>query len=124
MVGVRCRSLERVFCLVSDVVSVRGVVFFFCLASSYFSFFFFFNDTATTEIYTLSLHDALPISTLPIGYYFFIPTFTYTQLHGNCCKINRWLSSLNMYTEKMRVLLCIAITLFSMFMVFMYPYFI
>src|SRR2546430_3994311 len=25
------------------------------------SFFFFFNDTATTEIYTLSLHDALPI---------------------------------------------------------------
>src|SRR5256885_13064574 len=29
--------------------------------TSYF-FFFFFNDTATTEIYTLSLHDALPIS--------------------------------------------------------------
>src|SRR2546430_11238040 len=31
------------------------------LLSSIF-FFFFFNDTATTEIYTLSLHDALPIS--------------------------------------------------------------
>src|SRR5688572_31664879 len=29
---------------------------------SSFSFFFFFNDPATTEIYTLSLHDALPIS--------------------------------------------------------------
>src|SRR5260221_7201316 len=31
--------------------------------------FFFFNDTATTEIYTLSLHDALPISRLrrPVG---------------------------------------------------------
>ena len=29
-------------------------LFFFCV-------FFFFNDTATTEIYTLSLHDALPI---------------------------------------------------------------
>src|SRR5438309_3772791 len=28
----------------------------------YFSFSFFFNDTPTTEIYTLSLHDALPIS--------------------------------------------------------------
>src|SRR5215469_8601208 len=28
----------------------------------YFTFSFFFNDTATTEIYTLSLHDALPIS--------------------------------------------------------------
>src|SRR2546426_6730146 len=31
------------------------------MPSSCFSFFFFFNDTATTEIYTLSLHDALPI---------------------------------------------------------------
>src|SRR5256712_9223725 len=30
-------------------------------------FFFFFNDTATTEIYTLSLHDALPISALADG---------------------------------------------------------
>src|SRR6266516_4004151 len=29
--------------------------------------FFFFNDTATTEIYTLSLHDALPISRLPLA---------------------------------------------------------
>src|SRR6266480_7454646 len=28
----------------------------------FFFFFFFFNDTATTEIYTLSLHDALPIN--------------------------------------------------------------
>src|SRR3989442_6424639 len=33
------------------------------MQSSNYSFFFFFNDTATTEIYTLSLHDALPIST-------------------------------------------------------------
>src|SRR5215216_2030289 len=31
------------------------------LLSFLFFFFFFFNDTATTEIYTLSLHDALPI---------------------------------------------------------------
>src|SRR5215469_18651255 len=31
---------------------------------SFFLFFFFFNDTATTEIYTLSLHDALPIAIL------------------------------------------------------------
>src|SRR3712207_4342949 len=29
--------------------------------------FFFFNDTATTEIYTLSLHDALPIVTFIVG---------------------------------------------------------
>src|SRR5215469_18553541 len=34
--------------------------FFFFITCLYF--FFFFNDTATTEIYTLSLHDALPIS--------------------------------------------------------------
>src|SRR2546427_11017632 len=34
---------------------------FLMLSCSLF-FFFFFNDTATTEIYTLSLHDALPIS--------------------------------------------------------------
>src|SRR2546430_6308608 len=31
-------------------------------SSSMFALLFFFNDTATTEIYTLSLHDALPIS--------------------------------------------------------------
>src|SRR2546421_9597240 len=30
-------------------------------------FFFFFNDTATTEIYTLSLHDALPICAGPVA---------------------------------------------------------
>src|SRR3712207_7451959 len=30
-----------------------------------FRFYFFFNDTATAEIYTLSLHDALPISEAP-----------------------------------------------------------
>src|SRR5712692_90271 len=36
----------------------------FCIEFLYLSFFFFFNDTATTEIYTLSLHDALPISAI------------------------------------------------------------
>src|SRR5438132_11145427 len=40
---------------------------FFCILLPYlFLLFFFFNDTATTEIYTLSLHDALPISTSQI----------------------------------------------------------
>ena len=33
-----------------------------------FFLFFFFNDTATTEIYTLSLHDALPILDVRIGF--------------------------------------------------------
>src|SRR2546429_6438437 len=36
--------------------------FFRIVTPLLFFFFFFFNDTATTEIYTLSLHDALPIS--------------------------------------------------------------
>ena len=40
-----------------------------CFFFFFFSFFlfFFFNDTATTEIYTLSLHDALPISRLVLN---------------------------------------------------------
>src|SRR5437660_2560831 len=41
-------------CLPLNVASVVSILLF-CF------FFFFFNDTATTEIYTLSLHDALPI---------------------------------------------------------------
>src|SRR5256885_13997282 len=50
--------------------SAPHVVLSYCLCRTlpcifYFpSLFFFFNDTATTEIYTLSLHDALPISAL------------------------------------------------------------
>src|SRR5215204_5068472 len=36
-------------------------VWLFVFFLFFFFFFFFFNDTATTEIYTLSLHDALPI---------------------------------------------------------------
>src|SRR6266480_6343908 len=42
-------------CMKSTRYPVRSVQLFFS------SFLFFFNDTATTEIYTLSLHDALPI---------------------------------------------------------------
>src|SRR6266851_9458112 len=40
------------------------VISFLCFPLDFKSFFFF-NDTATTEIYTLSLHDALPISSAP-----------------------------------------------------------
>src|SRR5436190_24209903 len=42
---------------ISLIISVYFLAPLFLL-----SFFFFFNDTATIEIYTLSLHDALPIS--------------------------------------------------------------
>src|SRR5260370_23182995 len=37
------------------------MLFLHSLPRAHISSFFFFNDTATTEIYTLSLHDALPI---------------------------------------------------------------
>src|SRR5258708_28584106 len=37
------------------------------MRATLFSLFFFFNDTATTEIYTLSLHDALPISLVSVN---------------------------------------------------------
>src|SRR5689334_25319199 len=40
----------------------------FVSLSSQCLFFFFFNDTATTEIYTLSLHDALPICEHDVGH--------------------------------------------------------
>src|SRR6266567_8888168 len=42
---------------------LNRILFFFTIIS----YFFFFNDTATTEIYTLSLHDALPISCTSTG---------------------------------------------------------
>src|SRR5947209_20031569 len=47
-----------VSCFVSDCEFPLSTLFFL---------FFFFNDTATTEIYTLSLHDALPICAVPIA---------------------------------------------------------
>src|SRR2546422_110386 len=51
-----------VFCLKKKKKNEEATPYFSLLRHFCF-FFFFFNDTATTEIYTLSLHDALPIST-------------------------------------------------------------
>src|SRR5256885_7005992 len=49
------------------------IFFFYFFLILFFFFFFFFNDTATTEIYTLSLHDALPISgVLLVGHPVFV----------------------------------------------------
>src|SRR3712207_6881392 len=47
--------------------------------------FFFFNDTATTEIYTLSLHDALPILDGK--------QYIYSLQLGLTYKVNEWLSA-------------------------------
>src|SRR5258708_33867587 len=66
--------------------------------------FFFFNDTATTEIYTLSLHDALPISTLSSLVFGAVPALTSSQVDltgslqsggrggiGGRSRLRRWL---------------------------------
>src|SRR2546430_13511029 len=62
-------------------------VLFFMRSLPAIFFFFFFNDTATTEIYTLSLHDALPIckagwqnerTDIDLSY-----SYADTRLHGN-----------------------------------------
>src|SRR2546425_314275 len=45
----------------SDLTRILSVIPYMTMPA--FFVFFFFNDTATTEIYTLSLHDALPIFT-------------------------------------------------------------
>src|SRR5258707_12550359 len=45
------------------MITLHAVITF--LVSMQISIIFFFNDTATTEIYTLSLHDALPICITP-----------------------------------------------------------
>src|SRR5437868_15397326 len=60
------------------------ICFSFYLFSLSFSSFFFFNDTATTEIYTLSLHDALPI-------YSPIEARPRAARRSNC-RARRWLS--------------------------------
>src|ERR1044071_10502750 len=52
----------------------------FCLVAP--SFFFFFNDTATTEIYTLSLHDALPISAFKNNF----RSYSIIDFSSCCCK--------------------------------------
>src|SRR2546430_6848902 len=74
------------------------------------SCFFFFNDTATTEIYTLSLHDALPISTpeaaafgfvvqvnTPIGFPVpdVIAKVTLAELVVTVLPNDRWITPLN-----------------------------
>src|SRR5258706_9754812 len=52
--------LLPILCFLCTIL-IATHVSFFSTSLIIFFFFFFFNDTATTEIYTLSLHDALPI---------------------------------------------------------------
>src|SRR5207249_11197961 len=58
---------ETIYALTATMRFLSPVCLFFtsrCILLILFFFFFFFNDPATTEIYTLSLHDALPIWTI------------------------------------------------------------
>src|SRR5215813_6160172 len=57
------------------------VLIFFFLVFFFLFLFFFFNDTATTEIYTLSLHDALPISAIGSAPHFSRPNLPAPARH-------------------------------------------
>ena len=59
------------------MVGLPYVGFLSDIPTSDFLSFFFFNDTATTEIYTLSLHDALPI------YMYLVLQSSYFQRNGD-----------------------------------------
>ena len=84
-------SVILIFCFLSYVVMFCAAsLFVLALTFSFsFFFFFFFNDTATTEIYTLSLHDALPISAAH-GLCLFEPVGRVTQnMSKKACETNR-----------------------------------
>src|SRR5437868_14083365 len=76
MSRIRC-SLRPIRSVIPLLMRPRRVVFILR-----FSCIFFFNDTATTEIYTLSLHDALPISK-EIQYLNAKGALTYTDIAGD-----------------------------------------
>src|SRR6266571_5139674 len=62
-----CIKNIRIILLLSRVQLLMLILYVivFCLVMIFLFYVFFFNDTATTEIYTLSLHDALPICERP-----------------------------------------------------------
>src|SRR5476649_1742892 len=56
---------NNIYIMILYIIILMFFILCFVLILFIFLFFFFFNDTATTEIYTLSLHDALPICGRP-----------------------------------------------------------
>src|SRR2546426_8382941 len=65
--------------------------------------FFFFNDTATTEIYTLSLHDALPISILKEAARGLVPTeVIHRKKRGLSVPVARWLNRSEEHTSELQ----------------------
>src|SRR6516162_4354732 len=57
----KIRSKQYNYHILIVLYNFSFITLFIFIIFFFFFFFFFFNDTATTEIYTLSLHDALPI---------------------------------------------------------------
>ena len=86
--------------------------FFFVLLLLSFSlslcviFFFFFNDTATTEIYTLSLHDALPISLRFSKQIHIYSIWIIFIANGNFCSLRSFLKSGPPFDCSKRVYCC------------------
>src|SRR5687768_18431422 len=77
--------------------SLNWLLFLQHLSLAAHSPFFFFNDTATTEIYTLSLHDALPISPQTTGELSTLPRVAnvHSVLPSLICKQDRKSTRLN-----------------------------
>src|SRR5690554_7983462 len=84
----------------SIISSSTTVLYYYSIIDELFLSFFFFSDTATTEIYTLSLHDALPICLLwktPI----FPSNSRFPRLCAKCLlKLKRQVSILPMTKSK------------------------
>src|SRR2546427_2020874 len=81
------------------------LVFVFCLLlhmSCFIFFFFFFNDTATTEIYTLSLHDALPILVAPRGVVALAALGVLVQDPWALQSVGAWLSRSEEHTSELQ----------------------
>src|SRR2546426_12757434 len=73
------------------------------MLSTYNFVFFFFNDTATTEIYTLSLHDALPISTSTVAGASITPAIEVTARDANGNTATGFTGNVTLRSEERRV---------------------
>src|SRR2546427_6493108 len=72
--------------------------------------FFFFNDTATTEIYTLSLHDALPISLVRVVLPLSLPGLVTAVIFAFIAAWNEYIVALTLMTAPERKPLTVGIT--------------
>src|ERR1039457_488452 len=88
---------RRAVRVASKPLPVRPRLFYFCVPreSSASRVLFFFNETATPEIYTLSLHDALPISLALNGFVAVVLADAFFRQHPAAAKSDRKSTRLN-----------------------------